>query len=993
MRFVGLVLAAMLGATVRFAWADDAQFENKVRPVLLARCVACHGENQQAGSLRLDRAISAKQALAVQNAVRWDGAIKMPPSGKLPETERKELDRWVSDGAIWPKAPAQPKGGKPGWPFTSLVRPLAPPVDEATTDMDAFVLAKLKQRGLSLAPPADRRTLIRRVTFDLIGLPPTTTEVEAFVSDTRPDAFARVVDRLLADPRYGERWGRHWLDVARYADSADARGIGGEGDISEAWRYRDWVISAFNRDIPFSDFVTRQIAGDCLHTPDGDIDVDGIVASSFLAIGNWGNGDADKDKILTDIADDQVDTVGKAFLGLTVGCARCHDHKFDPISTKDYYALAGIFFSTHILPRLTPKGAGEVMLRVPLETKAQKQARERAMALDSERNALRSKARTEAAQAQVPQTARYIAALRPGGSADGLDTDSLERWRDRLGLAGPPTLREPMRNIGNVPGVEGVQGSRPALSATVNTTLTDQKILTFTLPARSVSVHPSPQGGVGILWKATKAETVTITTTLKDGDSGGGDGFVWNLKHGDKVLQGGPVDNGGEARTTPVSVTVAPGDTIALEILPRGEYSFDTTNITLKIGSDDLTTAALAHPTDGAFGSWRYVDLAPAMADALQTTFKNGDTVALDKELAAIPLEKSPFLPTDSALPESVRKNLTRLEVERDTLLKTLPTTPEIANGAAEGGVPGSPHEGIHDVAVHKRGRYDTLGDMVPRGVLTVLPGGGPLKISSGGSGRVELARWLTDTRNPLPGRVFVNRVWAWHFGRGLVGTPSNFGKLGDKPTDPELIDWLADVFLNEDGGSIKKLHRRILLSQTYQQSSVASPAALAKDPENLLLSRQNRQRLEAEPLRDALHFVAGTLKFSPGGPAFREAMTPRRAVYGLSVRSDRTGFGCLFDAADPTASIDKRVETTVAPQSLYLLNNPLVLAQADELAKLVKATPGTDATRIDFLYRRLYSRPASESEKRLGVAFLAQSHWNTYVHALLCANEFLYID
>lgn len=992
MKSVGLILAATVAALARVAWADDTHFESKVRPVLLARCVACHGAGQQAGGLRLDKAITAKQAQAVISAVRWDGAVKMPPSGKLPESESKELTRWVYDGAKWPKTPLVPKSDKPGWPYTTLVRPLAPPVDEAANDIDAFVLAKLKQNGLGFAPPADRRTLIRRVTFDLIGLPPTTAETEAFVKDTRPDAFAQVVDRLLADPRYGERWGRHWLDVARYADSADARGIGGEGDISEAWRYRDWVISAFNRDMPFSEFVTRQIAGDLLRTSDGDIDTDGIVATSFLAIGNWGNGDADKDKILTDIADDQVDTVGKAFLGLTVGCARCHDHKFDPISTKDYYAMAGIFFSTHILPRLTPKGQGEVMLRIPLETRAQKQARDKAMALDGERNALRNKARADMAQAMVPQTPRYIAALRPGGNTDGLDMVALEHWRERLGLLGQPTLTEPMHNVGNIPGVEGVRGNRDALSATVNLTEKELKIQSFTLPARSVSVHPSPQGGIGILWKASKAETLSITTTVKDGDGGGGDGFVWNLKHGDKSLAGSTVDNGGEARPTSVSVSIAPGDIIALEILPRGEYGFDTTNITLKIGSDDLTTAALATPNAGSFGPWRYVDLAPAMPDALQTAFKNNDTAALDKELAAIPIEKSPFLPEDSALPEAVRKDIARLETERDTLLKTIPTGSGIANGAAEGGVPGSPHEGVHDVAIHKRGRYDSLGEIAPRGVPAVLPGGGALKIASG-SGRVELARWLTDTRNPLPGRVFVNRVWAWHFGRGLVGTPSNFGKLGDKPTNPELIDWLADVFLQEDGGSIKKLHRRILLSETYQQSSVASPAALAKDAENLLLSRQNRKRLEAEPLRDALHFVAGTLMPSAGGPAFRDAAAPLRAVYGLSIRSDRTGFGCLFDAADPTASIDKRVETTVAPQSLYLLNNPLVLAQADALAKLVKTVPGTEAARIDFAYRRLYARPASDSEKRLGAAFLARASWNTYAHALLCANEFLYID
>jgi hypothetical protein len=852
--------------------------------------------------------------------------------------------------------------------------------------MDAFLLLALQQKGLTFSPEADRRTWLRRVTFDLTGLPPTPEEQETFVRDKSPTAHETVVDRLLASPRYGERWGRHWLDVVRYTDSLDARGIGGEGDISEAWRYRDWVIGAFNADMPYDQFIRWQVAGDILGNP---------VPTGFLAIGNWGNGDADKDKILTDIADDQVDTTCRAFLGLTVGCARCHDHKFDPITQKDYYALAGIFFSTHILPHMAPKSQGEVFLHIPLDTPAQTEVRERLAALETTITSERNTARKAVAKQRTEEIAN-------GKQLDPV-TDPL--WREFLGVDGPPRLRHRFQNLGDIVGVEGVRGDRDALSATVNTTAKAQKISTFTLPARSLNVHPSPNFGVAALWRAPLSGKVTIEATLSDADPACGDGFVWELRHGEAVLDKGTVPNGGHITCPKREVTVQEGESLLLCVLPGRDYTCDTTTMTWNIRADDgtawdITTDALAHAGQGAFGPWRFVDLAPPQptleVKAVIAAWNAGDRGTVAKLVEALPPEQNPLLPdTDEELPADVRTRLATLEAQRITLQKQVPAMPEMAIGAAEGGVPGSPHEGIHDVRIHHRGRYDSLGELVPRGVPAVIAGEKPFTIASG-SGRKELADWLASPTNPLTARVIVNRVWQGHFGRGIVGTPSNFGVLGEKPTHRELLDWLAWTFVHDDNWSLKKLHRRIVLSQAYRQSSIPSPVALARDPDNRLLSRMPRRRLEAEAFRDSLLFVTGKLDVTPGGVAYRDFNLPRRTVYAMTIRSDRTGFGPLFDSADPTISVERRTVSTVAPQALFLLNSPFLLGQSRTLAERLKQHPGSDAERIDFSYRLLYARLPSSQERQLGLAFLAQEGtdgWDAYAQVLLCANEFCYVD
>jgi hypothetical protein len=769
--------------------ADDGPgefFEKQVRPILVERCSECHGAARKPkGGLRL---ISRESVLKggdsgpavvigkpseslLIDAIHYIEEPKMPPTAKLSEREIETLTRWVTIGLPWPEAdaaklPAAAADTRPEfkitdeqrrfWSFQPIKRVPPPAVKDAgwpRSDIDRFILAALEKRDLKPAAASDRRTFIRRATYDLTGLPPTPAEVEAFVADTASDAFDSLIDRLLASPRYGERWGRHWLDLVRYTDSFDARiaGSNNEMDINDSWRYRDWVVDAFNRDMPYDQFVTHQIAGDLLPAGEpGDLNIDGTIATGLLAIGNWGGGDADKEKLLTDIADDQVDVVSRAFMGLTVACARCHDHKFDPISTKDYYGLAGIFFSTHILPNVGPKTNGPPMLRIPLVSKAENAARER------------------------------------------------------------------------------------------------------------------------------------YSKSMKD----------------------------------------------------------------------------------------------------LESKLKQAQTRSSEAEEAESAAE--------------ARASLAKIRDEIESLKKKPPLPVRLANGAREGGVPGSPHAGVHDVRVHVRGSYARLGDLVPRHFPAIVEGESPPKIVEG-SGRLELARWLTAPEHPLTARVMANRVWQQHFGAGIVRTSSNFGKLGERPTHPELLDDLARNFV-EGGWSIKRLHRAIMLSATYRQSSEADPATFQADPDNRLFGRMNRRRLDAESIRDSLLFAANRLDLSVGGPSTRDPNVPRRSLYLMTIRSDRSSFGPLFDAADPTAMVDIRTISTVAPQALYLLNNAFVVDQARALAKRLT---GDNEARIDRAHAILFGRPPTEEERQVArdslAAFAraggADSAWPAYCHVLLCTNEWIYTD
>ena len=755
---------------------DDVEFfEKRIRPLLAQRCEVCHSQSrgETSGGLALDTRDGWQQggdsgspilpgkpgeSLLIR-AVKYDeDGPQMPPKekgGKLPEAEIVALIEWVNRGAPDPRTVEPRIGGMTEdeahrwWSFQP-VRPVKPPdVSDARwprNEIDHFVLAELEARGESHLAAADKRTLIRRVTFDLTGLPPTPQQVELFLKDESPEALKKVVNRLLASPAYGQRWARHWLDVARYADyhGADPTKRTATCEPTEAWRYRDWVVAALNDDMPFDQFILYQIAGDLLSNPNGEaVFPAGLIATTFLSNGVWDRGDADKEKIISDMVDDNIDTIGKAFLGLTLGCARCHDHKYDPISTEDYYALAGMFYSSHILKELGTKGDNYTMNRVPL--------------------------------VPVPVVAKY------------------EKQLEQLG--------------------------------------------------------------------EVKAKL--------------------------EALEG-----------------------------------------------------------------------------------------------------QSPKPPDDD--PGRVQ-----LVTQRDKMQQDLPPEPPRAIAVQEGGTPGGLFPAIQDVPIHIRGSYMQLGPVVPRRLPRFFVGDNQPPITSG-SGRRELARWVASRDNPLTARVIVNRVWQWHFGEGLVRTPNNFGKLGEAPTHPELLDWLAVKFI-EDGWSLKKLHRRIMFSATYQQSSRAPSGQVIQDPDNRWLGRFSPRRLEAEAIRDAILFVSGQLDPMAGGPAGDDFTISRRSLYVQTARWNRSSYATLFDAANPDSSTEKRTTSTVAPQALLLLNHSFTLKQAKHLAeRLTGDVSGDERARIDYAYRLLFARPATREEIDIARQVIAAgdpSGWEDWAHVLLCCNEFVYMD
>ncbi len=1073
-------LALVATASARGDETGDAFFETQVRPILVNRCRECHGDAAKPkGGLRLaSRADVLKGGDSGPAAVAGDpdsspliAAIayvdepKMPPKGKLPDDEIAVLRRWVALGLPWPEAAASAPAAGPGFRITDEhrrfwsfrpVRAVEPPAvrraDWPANPIDRFLLARLEDAGLEPAPPADRATLIRRATFDLLGLPPTPEEVAAFIADPAADAFDRVVDRLLASPAHGQRWGRHWLDVARYADSRDARGVGGSDDIGEAWRYRDWVVDALNRDLPYDQFILNQVAGDLLPGPvAGDINPDGMVATGLLAIGEWGTGDADKEKMLTDVVADQVDVVTRGFLGLTVACARCHDHKFDPIPTADYYGLAGIFFSTRILPDPGPKTAGSPMLRTPIGTRAHREAiaaHARAVATaQASADAATATARAALRQSLAPRLRETLAAAAapPGASrAADLPAFVLRSWA--AWMAPGDDGRIMARPTADVQGRKGVHfwsGRSDPPWIGVNAGGEPASLGTLTLPSRSVALHPGKTVPAAIRWRSPFEGAARVEARLKDADPNGGNGVDWSVAvrsgRARREVASGTMDNAGSRTIAGAGldrVEVRPGDAVELAVGPRGEYSFDATTVAFRVerlGPEPATwdlaadlmpdpLAANPHPDrQGHPGVWELVELEPASnprplpghpawagwdrsdkgPDALEAFARQVDA---DPALATALLGASgPFRPGAvdlDGLPEAARAEIARLRGVVDRLKGQAPPPIPLALVALEGGVPKSVYEGFHDAPIQVRGDYRRPGPVVPRHFPSVLAGDRQPPIARG-SGRLELARWIASADNPLTARVLVNRAWQGHFGAGLVRTPGNFGKLGEPPTHPELLDWLAARFV-ADGWSLKALHRLLMTSRAYAQASTAPAEARRLDPENRLWGRMDRRRLESEAVRDALLAAAGRLDPTAGGPSTRDFASPRRTLYQMTIRSDRSSFGPLFDAADSTAMVDRRVVSTVAPQALFLLNHPFVLDQARALGDRLRALPGDDAARIGRASLLLYGRPPTDEELAIGRDLLARSlasggtperAWQAYAQVLLCSNEFIYVD
>jgi len=938
----GMKLSLWLAGIISWCLVSTGQadeglefFESHIRPLLIEHCYECHSGAKSKGGLSLDSqagwSAGGESGPAIvpgkpedsllMHAVRQNGkASSMPPDKKLTDRQIALLTEWVTRGAPDPRNSAVKIGGmtveeaRSWWSFQPV-----PAIQQPLTsaDIDHEIDQALHSAGLSAAAPADRLTLIRRAAFDLTGLPPTPEEVETFLRDDDPSAVAKLIDRLLEMPQYGEQWGRHWLDIVRYADSLDSRGSGNEGDILDAWRYRDWVVNALNRDLPYDQFITHQIAGDLLATETWDPDL--VVATGVYAIGNWGNGDADKEKLHTDIVDDQIDVTSRAFLGLTLSCARCHDHKFDALTTRDYYGMAGIFFSSHILDEFTPKGAGEKIMRIPLLSPAEMQSRSEL-------------------QQQLAELDRQLSE----------------------GLAPLTRVRSDVAGIAGLFGWDRLGVDNPSVA--INTTAEPVAFSTIKLPARAISLHPGPQVPVSASWRSPVTGSVQIQATLIDVDPNCGDGIAWALRHGASVLQTGEFNNGGRVEIPSTTVSVQTGDLLQLVIRPRAEYTCDSTQVEFIIRDDAGTTwslheALVSQPQPNEESVWW-------LCAGEGATLKRDD-------------------PAQQALIQ-----------KRQAIETQLGQMNRYAHGLQDGGIPKTSYAGVHDAAIHKRGRYDTLGDVVPRAMPALLTSKQPQ--FSRESGRRELTAWIASADNPLTARVMVNRIWQHHFGHGLVRTTNNFGKLGTPPSHPVLLDKLAAEFVRS-GWSIKHLHRLIMGTAAYQRSSQSSPQADQIDPDNRLLSHQQYRRLSAEELRDTLLMVSGRLDWQLGGKATAELTGPRRTLYLSTVRSDRSSYQALFDGADSTVIVEQRTEATTAPQSLFLLNHPLVLEQAERLTAMVMQQPDETVLRLHRLWRQVFQAAPTPAEQAWSQRVLGPEPdviaWTTFCQMLLCSNRLTYVD
>jgi hypothetical protein len=1006
------------------------------------------------------------------------------------------------------------------WSFQP-VRQVTPPAVRAVTwpqsPIDHFILVRLEEHGLSPSTPADKRTLLRRATFDLTGLPPTPDEIEAFLVDESPAAFATVVERLLASPQYGERWGRHWLDVVRYADARDLIQLPAESDFREAWRYRDFVVHAFNRDLPYDEFITRQLTGDLLQPADpNQIDPEALVATGLLALADFVPGDVDKEQMIADYVNDQIDVVGRAFLGLTLACARCHDHKFDPIATEDYYSLAGIFFSTRLVPG--PVKGNTPLVRVSLLSPAEsaaleaEQVRDKAQLaeLSREISTLREGEYQSWLERRVDaERERYLLAAwevahpadgtpRPAAAefakARGLDAAVLARWIVYFDEKEPHPALAALRGAPDRKAAEqqtrGLVGKLAAFCADRHargaTAAAESAILRFRADdrrivandTRQVTVWPNRGRGPENATPVTDVAPPSIAAVIVNGDArtvlhfsgkemlqapgtvpAVGSLFVafrpdpagapgqrlvgWEDaavgQHGLGIMTNGAGTvhailrrngtNGDVVVSAPTPVSANPAFQIVCitwgpdGVIVQRNGQVVGSNKGIDSVSSDPAIAALRIGGPGSGSSPRFHgDVAELRVYGLsldeqarsrinaelsarwcstQEYPENIDPVGdLYEELVSA---QSPFrleaAEREKALPDDSRTRLAALRDDLETLKKKPP--PEIPRAVVvqEGGPPGTPHEGFHDARVYVRGNHAKPGKTVPRGFPKVIDGAEPPAIREG-SGRRELARWLASSENPLPARVMVNRIWQHHFGAGLVRTSANFGAMGERPSNPKLLDFLAARFV-ASGWSVKAMHRLILLSSTYQQRSESNATGLAADPENRLLWRANRRRLEAEAFRDSLFAVAAQLDSTPGGPGYQDVVTPRRSLYLMSVRTGTktAEFGALFDAPDCSGIVERRTESIVAPQALFLMNDPLVTQLATALAQRIarEVAGGNDRQRILRLYEITLGRPPAESEIEIGLQLLADetvpNAWTGYCRLIVCTNEFIYLD
>lgn len=910
--FVFILL--MLTGMVESADAKDAPskkrgiefFEAKIRPVLIKHCYECHASDSKSirGGLLLDTRIGTlkggdsgasltpgkpEESLLLES-LRFE-SFEMPPSGKLAPEIIADFETWIKMGAPDPREGESKivrqsidiEKGKQFWAFQPVKKETLPTTADPAwnrSDIDRLIRSAQEKQNLTSAPDADRTTLVRRLYFDLIGLPPTPKQIDQFLNDKSPDAVARLVDQLLASPHFGERWGRYWLDVARYSQST---GGGRSLLYQSAWRYRNYVIDAFNQDKPFDEFILEQIAGDLLESKDYLQKREQLFATAFLVLGPTNYEQQDKEQLRMDVIDEQIQTVGRAFLAMTLGCARCHDHKFDPIPATDYYAMAGIFRSTKVL---TPGNvSGWTKRPLPLSPENQ---------------------RTRDEYNQL------LASLTANQKIKQSELKELE-----------------------------------------------QKLNTITLDDSSATL-------VGNWQESTFFKDYVGKGYIHDQHDAKGKKQV---KFSPKQLKSGRYDvqlayNSAESRASRVPVTIKTS---------KGEH---TVYVNQRI-----------EPTDGAFSSLGEFEFSGAKNEEVIISNAGTDGYVIVDAIRFIsaPVNQSSEKQQKAAINQykqtllkikETKKELKALKLKIETKKKAaLPKVAEIMS-IYEGEEPGDYHLLI-------RGDVHNLGKVVPRGFVTVAQLQDSISIPNETSGRLEMAQWIASPQNPLTARVYVNRIWRHLFGSGLVRTVDNFGIRGELPSHPELLDHLA-LKLIENGWSTKSMIREIVLSKTYQLSSESTTKQRAADPDNRLLTHQNHRRLDAEAIRDTILFVSGNLDLSQHDQTIKantkseygyQFQNPYRSVYVPVFRNRLHELLAIFDFPDPNLSVGNRNTSTLSTQALYLMNNPFVMKQSQNLAqRLIKEYPVDQSARIDTLFRMTIGRFPKTNEKTDAELFLNQS-------------------
>lgn len=929
---LALLLGLRAGAAEPITPDQERFFEEKVRPVLANKCWECHGTKKQESGLRLDSVAAVlkggdsgkpaaiagepERSLLVQ-AVHHLGDIHMPPDAKLPEEQIAALTSWVRQGLPWPASSASAalalsateratQDRKSHWAYQPVVAPAVPEVARDKVlqrgPLDAFVAAKLSAASLTMSPEADRRTLLRRLAFDLVGLPPTIEEVSTFEQNLSPDAYEQQVDRLLASPQHGARWGRHWLDVARYADT---RGYAFQKDrrYPYAYTYRDYVIDAFNSDLPYDQFIREQLAADKLPHTDNKKP---LAALGFLTTGRRFNN-------RNDDIDDQIDAVTRGILGLTVACARCHDHKFDAIPAEDYYSLYGVFASIeepNELPLIAPPAEGEAYRAFEAELNKRRTVV----------NDFTAAKHREAVEKSRQQTADYLARVAAG------ERNFLLEKLSFLSLD-PKDLKRPLIDRWTGYLKERTQNDEHALWG---------------------------------LWRELLA--------LKD------DQFV---EKAPQVIE-------------------------RFANRPEGEDKGQINSF--------LKSAIAADPPKSRMDVPRIygkllVEALPAWQQAGGNEEALNKLAGPQKQLARVLVAKDgptdlPMNDTRGFLNRADRNQLDGLQKKVQEFEASSPVAPPRAMVVYDKAQP-------HDPRVFIRGNQARPGKQVPRQFLLVMNSTAeqrqPFKQ---GSGRLELAESLASKNNPLTARVLVNRVWMNHFGEPIVSTPSDFGIRTEAPPLQSALDYLAADLTAHDW-SVKYLHRQIVTSAAYRQQSNDLEAARQIDPENRLLWRMNRRRLEWEPLRDNLLAVSGRLDFALHGKAVELTKTPfprRRSVYGSLDRQDVPSLFRVFDIASPDSSSPRRPRTTVPQQALFLMNSPFVIEQAQALAQRPEvAGAKSPAEQVSALYQLTFARRPDADEAKIGEQFLSAatasnegvklSPLEQFTQLLLLTNEFTYVD